>query len=152
MHATDCCPNAANTPRAPSGSVAALIVAAALPKCPACLMAYGSVLALTPVSETLTSPWLAALLAISALAAAARYSLRARDPVLVVTCAASILVLIVGRWTELPWATGVGVAVLVLGHIEAARRRRRPAALARPGNESMRPTREVEPREEEEGK
>lgn len=85
------------------------------PKCPACLMAYGGVLAMTGVSRFITGPGILLLVAFS-LVLVLGFAIWRKSIVLAVGGVTSIGLLWLSRALDVPWIMWAGVTVLVLSY------------------------------------
>lgn len=85
------------------------------PKCPACLMAYGGVLAMTGVSRFITGPGVILLATLSLLLVAA-FAIWRKSIVFALAGIASIALVWTSRQLDAPWAMWIGVTILALAY------------------------------------
>jgi hypothetical protein len=96
-------------------SVPMVVVMAILPKCPACLVAYGSLFAASGVSAFVTGP-LAKLLAVGSLLFFIAFAIVRRSPVFGLAGALAVVSIHwVGRDLGFRWGTWLGLALMLAG-------------------------------------
>lgn len=86
------------------------------PKCPACLMAYGGVLAMTGVSGFITGPGVILLAALSSLLVLG-FAVWRRSVVFALAGLASVALVWASRQLDIPWAMWTGLTLLCLAYI-----------------------------------
>lgn len=135
FEAGDCCRTAPVRPQRAVDSLwvtaPGVVALALIPKCPACLMAYGSVFAAAGVSRFVVGPLVTVLMVLSA-AALFGYALMRRNPILAITGSLALASIYwLGRERGLPWGNWLGVALLAGGYLhDYVRSRRRVLANA----------------------
>lgn len=104
-----------------------MFIIALLPKCPFCVMAYGSVFASAEVATVVAAPWLAVSIAAAGGLILVLCVWRTRSIVLAVFGSLGLLAIFGAGWfAEFEWGRWVGLTALAAGFaIEELLRRRR---------------------------
>lgn len=132
LECTHCCRATDRPPDASAWWVSGVpaVVAALLPKCPMCLLAYGGLFASVELGRVAAHPLLAIGLAALSIAALTFYARRAASFTFVIVVAMAMALLLLARVDSLAWVRWLGFAGLTLGYVgELVRRRRLRAAL-----------------------
>jgi len=88
---------------------------AVLPKCPVCLVAYGSLFASTAVSSFITGP-LGAILAVATVLLFGLFAIRRRSPVFGLLGALAVVAIYgIGRDQGRTWGIWLGLVLLMIG-------------------------------------